>query len=138
MSATDLFIMDRINNNYNIRKVLIYEGFFIIRIGAYCPLYSCYMEWNLHFKNNGQNARRVSLENENDFLALRELWDKHKAIISISVPHTESDEMEKAIVTLQTKFENNISFGFSEAVALTIKAIDEIKVHGTASLDNVL
>lgn len=89
-------------------------------------------------KMRTEASKIVSLENESDFLALRELWDKHKAIISISVPHTESDEMEKAIVTLQTKFENNISFGFSEAVALTIKAIDEIKVHGTASLDNVL
>ncbi len=82
-------------------------------------------------------SKIVSLENEKEFLALCEIWEKHKTMISISVPHTESDEMEKNLVILRTKFEDKILTGFSEAVALIVKAIDEIEVHAVATVDNV-
>lgn len=69
---------------------------------------------------------------------LEKAWEKNKLIISLSVPHKETDELEKSLILLRTKFDKNIEVELDETVALTLRAIDEIKIHGTAKLDNIL
>ena len=69
--------------------------------------------------------------------ALEKIWEKNKTVITLSVPHRVSDEMERCLVLLRTKFDENIDIEISETVALTLRTIEEIKTHATASLDNI-
>lgn len=78
-----------------------------------------------------------SLENEMELAYLNGLWRKNKLLISVSVPHDESDELEKNLILLDSKFDNGIDVELNETVALLMRAIEEIRIHGTASADNI-
>ena len=62
-------------------------------------------------------------------------WNKHKLLISISVPHNEVDEMEKQLLLLKDDIENHLNFHNTKV--LVLKAIEEIKIHATLNADNV-
>lgn len=78
-----------------------------------------------------------SLENDAEFASLEQLWGKSKSLISVSIPHAESDELEKNLILLRAKFDNGIEVELEETVALILRAIEEIKIHGAPSIDNV-
>ena len=84
------------------------------------------------------HANRISSFDDTDSLdALCRLWEDNKIIISVSVPHKESDELEKSLVILKTRIQDNDAAELNEAIALLKRSIDEITVHATVSIDNV-
>lgn len=84
-------------------------------------------------------AKKIeSLENVEELEKLEEIWDKHHFILSISVPHKATDELDKNIVLLRAKFDEEIDIEITETVALTLRAIEEIRIHAIADANNVL
>ena len=79
-----------------------------------------------------------SLENEDKLKELEDAWHKHQLVLSISVPHKVTDELDKSIALLRKKFDEGISTEFPETVALTLKAIEELRVHALVDANNVL
>lgn len=69
---------------------------------------------------------------------LEDIWDKSRLLVSISVPHKETDELEKGLLVLRARIESGSEHGTSEALELVLRAIYELKTHGTVSVDNVL
>ena len=81
---------------------------------------------------------KISSSDDTDSLdALVQKWNNCSLIVSISVPHKESDELEKNLDILKVKMSDASSSGLDESVALVRRAIEEIKIHGTVSIDNV-
>ncbi len=68
---------------------------------------------------------------------LEDIWNDNRLMISISVPHKETDELEKNLILLRANFENGDTMGISEINSLLIRSIDELEIHGTVSFDNV-
>ena len=68
---------------------------------------------------------------------LEELWEKNKFLICISVPHKETDELERNLILLKTKIKTQNEMEFKETLSLVLWSIDEIKIHGIAKADNV-
>lgn len=85
----------------------------------------------------GHAEKIDSIEDISELEKLEELWEKNKFIICISVPHRETDELEKNLQILRTKLENKTDTELAETVSLTVKAIDEIEIHGALSIDTV-
>ena len=69
---------------------------------------------------------------------LEDIWEKNRLLISISVPHKETDELEKGLLVLRARIETGSDKGTAEALELVSRAIYELKTHGTVSVDNVL
>lgn len=79
-----------------------------------------------------------SLENENELQELEKSWHKHRLILSISVPHKVTDELDRSISLLRKKFDEGISTEIPETVTLALKAIEELRVHALVDANNVL
>ena len=74
---------------------------------------------------------------EESIKELEDTWNSKRTLISISVPHKETDDLDKNILILRSKFENGEDNGMNEIISLISYAIDELKVHGTISFDNI-
>ncbi len=81
--------------------------------------------------------RISTLDDKAELDALLGTWEKGRLITTISVPHKESDELEKSLDILRVKIENKSNLELQEAICSVKRAIDEIKIHGTVSVDNV-
>ncbi len=79
-----------------------------------------------------------SLEDIDKLEELEEIWDKYHFILSISVPHKATDELDRNLVLLRAKFDEGISTEITETIALTLRTIDEIRIHAVADANNVL
>lgn len=114
---------------------------FLISISVFLVMCSIVI-WNSIYISNitdelTQLTEKITnVSNFDQFKTLEDYWDKHKLILSISIPHDETDEMEKQLLLLKTKFESN-SLSLQETKTLVLKAIEEIRVHGTLNIDNV-
>lgn len=72
-----------------------------------------------------------------EFNRLGQLWDKNKCLISLSIPHKETDKFEQSLVLLSAQFETKDENGVHETTSLLLRAIEEIEAHGTISFDNI-
>ena len=68
---------------------------------------------------------------------LENIWDNNKMLVSISVPHKETDELERNLILLRAKFDNDDLRGLNEVISLISRSIEELEVHGTVGFDNV-
>ena len=78
-----------------------------------------------------------SSPSESTLEELENIWNKNKIWISLSVPHKQTDELERQLLLLKA----GVGRGEGElddVIILLSRAIDEIKTHGMASLDNIL
>lgn len=69
---------------------------------------------------------------------LENIWDKDKLLVSISVPHSKTDELERNLILLRQRVECDDRDGTSEAVALVLRSLEELKAHSIANLSSVL
>ena len=111
----------------------------LVALFALCALVICN---GLYIEKTTENLKICASDvkasgSEQALNALKSLWDEHKFAISISVPHKETDEFEKSLILLEQRISEGNSQEFFEACALTARAIEEIKTHGTASADNI-
>ncbi|MBE6625133.1 MAG: DUF4363 family protein [Ruminococcaceae bacterium] len=79
-----------------------------------------------------------SLEDEEALRKLEEIWHEHRLILSISVPHRVTDELDRTLVLLRKKFDEGISTEIPETVALAIKSIEELRTHSLVDANNIL
>ena len=115
---------------------------FLFSLGALLLLFALVICNSIYISNvtDKMMARAMeisSLDDTDAFYELCRLWEDNEILISVSVPHKESDELEKNIVILKSKLENRSQDELKESIALLQKSIDEITVHSTVSIDNV-
>jgi hypothetical protein len=79
-----------------------------------------------------------SLDSENELKKLEEIRHKKRLILSISVPHRVTDELDRTIALLRKKFDEGISTEIPETVALAIKSIEELRTHYLVDANNIL
>ena len=79
-----------------------------------------------------------SLDSENELKKLEEIWREKRLILSISVPHRVTDELDRTIALLRKKFDEGISTEIPETVALAIKSIEELRTHSLVDANNIL
>lgn len=79
-----------------------------------------------------------SLDSEDELQELEEIWHKKRLILSISVPHRVTDELDRTIALLRKKFDEGISTEIPETVALAIKSIEELRTHSLVDANNIL
>lgn len=93
---------------------------------------------NITEKMSDTTSKIETINDIDKLETLEELWDKYHLLLSISVPHKATDELERNLVLLRAKFDGEISTEITETVALTQRAIDEIRIHAVADANNVL
>ena len=64
-------------------------------------------------------------------------WNKKRVIVSLSVPHRISDELERNLLVLDAKIKYGSYVEFEEVRASLLNSIEEMKVHAEISLDTV-
>lgn len=79
-----------------------------------------------------------SLENEEQLQKLEDIWHRHMLVLSISVPHRVTDELDRAIALLRKKFDEGISTEIPETAALAVKSIEELRTHSLVDANNIL
>jgi len=69
--------------------------------------------------------------------SLVKYWDKKRIIVSLSIPHRISDELERNLVVLEAKIKHESYSEFEEIRAFLINSIEEMKIHAGLSFDTV-
>lgn len=88
-------------------------------------------EFDLYIEQAIENRNEESVE------ALISQWNEHKFSVSISVPHKETDELERILIVMQQRLTDENPIEFYEACAIAKNAVNEIKIHGTVKADNI-
>ncbi|MBO5212907.1 MAG: hypothetical protein J6B60_05130 [Clostridia bacterium] len=65
------------------------------------------------------------------------LWDKNKFFISLSVPHKQTDDVEKNLLLLDEKSNILNPIDFYETKALLLNCVEELANHGALNADNI-
>ena len=65
------------------------------------------------------------------------LWDENKFLISLSVPHKQTDDVEKNLILLKEKTKILNPIDFYETKALLLNSVNELSNHGAISADNI-
>ena len=78
------------------------------------------------------------VDSTEQILEICDAWEKRKFFISLSVPHKQTDEVEKMLSILLEKSLHKAENEFFETKALLVNAISEISNHGAINLDNIL
>ena len=69
--------------------------------------------------------------------ALVKYWNKKRMIVSLSVPHRISDELERNLLILKAKIKHGSYVEFEEVRASLLNSIEEMRVHAGVSLDTI-
>lgn len=99
--------------------------------------------WNFFLINNIYEymTKEVTALKEDSYESIASLiqyWNKKRILISLSIPHRVSDELEKNLIIMKAKIEHQSIYEFEEARYSLLNSLEEMKVHAGISLDTVL
>ena len=80
----------------------------------------------------------INIDEADKVSSLLNYWNKHRIIISLSIPHRISDELESNLILLKTKIENGTKYDFEETRQLLLNSIEELRIHAGISADALL
>ena len=80
----------------------------------------------------------INIDDAERISSLLNYWNKHRIIISLSIPHRISDELESNLILLKTKIENGTKYDFEETRQLLLNSIEELRIHAGISADALL
>ena len=80
----------------------------------------------------------INIDETDKVSSLLDYWNKHRIIISMSIPHRISDELESNLILLKTKIENGTKYDFEETRQLLLNSIEELRIHAGISADALL
>ena len=76
-------------------------------------------------------------ESVSEIDSLIKYWNKKRMIVSLSVPHRISDELERNLLILEAKIKHGSYVEFAEARASLLNSIEEMRVHAGVSIDTI-